>query len=227
MGQKVNPIGFRLNLNRAWSSKWYASKDKYADLLHEDIKIRNYIEKTLKSAGISKVLIERSSKKAHVSIHASKPGIIIGKKGQDISSLKGKIQKMSTSEVVLNIVEVRKPELDAKVSAFQVAEQIEKRVSFKKAMKRIVQNSLKMGAKGIKVHCSGRLNGAEIARTEGYKEGRVPLHTLRSDVDYGFAIARTTYGVIGIKVWIYRGDITNVEANEKNKKAESKNVATA
>ena len=206
MGQKVNPIGLRLGINRTWDSRWYADKS-YAKNLHEDIKIRSYIEKNLKQAGISRVIVERPAGKARVTIYAARPGLIIGKKGADIETLRKKLQGISKSEVALNIVEIRKPDIDAKFVAEGVAQQLERRVTFRRAMKRAVQNALRAGAKGIRINCSGRLGGAEIARTEWYREGRVPLHTLRANVDYGTAEGNTTYGIIGIKVWIFKGEI--------------------
>ncbi|MFL2660246.1 MAG: 30S ribosomal protein S3 [Alphaproteobacteria bacterium] len=206
MGQKVNPIGLRLGINRTWDSRWYADKS-YAKNLHEDFKIRSYIEKNLKQAGISRVIVERPAGKARVTIYAARPGLIIGKKGADIETLRKKLQGISKSEVALNIVEIRKPDIDAKFVAEGVAQQLERRVTFRRAMKRAVQNALRAGAKGIRINCSGRLGGAEIARTEWYREGRVPLHTLRANVDYGTAEGNTTYGIIGIKVWIFKGEI--------------------
>ncbi|MDG1154211.1 MAG: 30S ribosomal protein S3 [Alphaproteobacteria bacterium] len=206
MGQKVNPIGLRLGINRTWDSRWYADKS-YAKNLHEDFKIRSYIEKNLKQAGISRVIVERPAGKARVTIYAARPGLIIGKKGADIETLRKKLQGISKSEVALNIVEIRKPDIDAKFVAEGVAQQLERRVTFRRAMKRAVQNALRAGAKGIRINCSGRLGGAEIARTEWYREGRVPLHTLRANVDYGTAEGHTTYGIIGIKVWIFKGEI--------------------
>lgn len=206
MGQKVNPIGLRLGVNRTWDSRWYADKS-YAQNLHEDFRIRGYIEKILKSAGISRVVVERPAGKARVSIYAVRPGLIIGKKGADIESLRAKLQKISKSEISLNIVEIRKPDMDAKFVAESVAQQLERRVAFRRAMKRAVQNALRAGAKGIRINCAGRLGGVEIARTEWYREGNVPLHTLRANVDYATAEGHTTYGVIGIKVWIFKGEI--------------------
>ncbi len=203
MGQKVNPIGFRLLINKSWSSRWFAKKD-YADLLLEDIKIREFIEKKLKAAGIAEVTIERPSKRAIITIHASRPGVIIGKKGEDIEKLKKLLQSMTKSEVSLNILEVRKPELDANLTAQSIAQQLEKRISYRRAMKKAMQSTLKMGALGIRARVSGRLGGAEIARSEEYREGSIPLHTLRADVDYALAKAQTAYGIIGVKVWIYR-----------------------
>ena len=208
MGQKVNPIGLRLGINKTWDSRWFADAD-YADKLHEDMKIRKFIKKELASAGISQVIIERPTKKAIVTIHTARPGVVIGKKGADIDRIRKKIAKYTNDEVHLNIVEVRKPELDATLIAEGVAQQLERRVSFRRAMKRAVQSALRLGAEGIRINCSGRLGGAEIARMEWYREGRVPLHTLRADVDYGIGSALTTYGVIGIKVWVFKGEILN------------------
>ena len=206
MGQKVNPTGLRLGVNRTWDSRWYAD-DKFTDYLHEDLKIKEFLKEKLAQAGISRIVIERPAKKARVTIHSARPGVVIGKKGQDIENLRKEIQKMTESEVQLNILEVRKPELDAQLVADSVAQQLERRVAFRRAMKRVMQSALRLGAEGIKVSCSGRLGGAEIARTEYYREGRVPLHTLRADIDYGFAEAATTFGRIGVKVWIYKGEI--------------------
>ena len=208
MGQKVNPIVMRLSVNKDWSSKWYAKGNEYANLLHEDLKIRQYITKELKSAAISKVVVERPAKKAIITIHTARPGVVIGKKGTDIEKIKAKVSKFTSGEVQLNIVEVRKPEIDATLVAQSIAQQLEKRVMFRRAMKRTVQSALRQSAKGVRIEVSGRLNGAEIARTEWYREGRVPLHTLRADIDYGTAEALTTYGIIGVKVWVYRGEIT-------------------
>lgn len=207
MGQKTKPIGLRVGINRTWDSRWYAEGEAYADRLHEDLKIRNYIKSKLRFSGISKVIVERPADKARVSIYTSRPGILIGKKGADIEKIRKGLNKFTTSEVQLNIVEVRKPETDSTIVAEAVAQQLEKRVSFRRAMKRAMQSAIRMGAQGIRINCSGRLGGAEIARMEWYREGRVPLHTLRADIDYGIAEANTTYGVIGIKVWIYKGDI--------------------
>ena len=207
MGQKVNPNGLRLGINKTWDSRWYASKKDYAKLLHEDLKIREFIMDKLEAAGISRVVIERPARKARVTIYSARPGVVIGKKGQDIDGLKNQLQKITGSEVSLNIVEVRKPELDATLVADGIAQQLEKRVSFRRAMKRAVQSALRLGAQGIRITCGGRLGGAEIARVEWYREGRVPLHTLRADVDYGTATAHTAYGCCGIKVWIFKGEI--------------------
>ncbi len=206
MGQKVNPIGLRLGINRTWDSRWFADAD-YAKQLHEDFKIREYLKKKLALAGISRVIVERPAKKARITIHSARPGVVIGKKGQDIDVLKNELQKMTGGEVHLNIVEVRKPEVDAQLVAESIAQQLERRVSFRRAMKRSVQSAMRQGAEGIRINCGGRLGGAEIARVEWYREGRVPLHTLRADVDYGVSTAHTTYGACGVKVWIFKGEI--------------------
>ncbi len=207
MGQKVNPIGMRLQINRTWDSRWYANTREFGDLLLEDLRIKDYIRKSCANAGISRIVIERPHKKCRVTIHTARPGMIIGKKGADIERLRREVAKMTDSELHLNIVEVRKPEIDAALVAQSIAEQLERRVGFRRAMKRAVQNAMRMGALGIRVNVAGRLGGAEIARTEWYREGRVPLHTLRADIDYALAEAKTPYGVIGVKVWIYKGDI--------------------
>ena len=217
MGQKVNPNGIRLGINKTWSSRWF-SKSNYSKLLHEDLEIRNYVQKKLKSASISKITIERAAKKLRLTIFSSKPGIIIGKKGTDIESLKNMLTKMSKLEVFLDIKEVRKPEVDAQLVADNIASQLERRISFRRAMKKAVQSSMRLGAKGVKVVCSGRLGGAEIARTEKYAEGSVPLHTLRSDIDYATSEAETTYGICGIKVWINKGEILNKDPYGSEKK---------
>ncbi len=206
MGQKVNPIGLRLGINSTWDSRWFADGN-YAELLHEDLKIRSFLLKRLSQAGVSKVLIERPAKKARVTIHTARPGVVIGKKGVDIENLRREISKMTGSEAHLNIVEIRKPEIDAQLVAENVSQQMERRVSIRRAMKRVVQAAMRMGAGGIRINCAGRLGGAEIARTQWYREGRVPLHTLRANVDYGEATAHTTYGTCGVKVWIYKGEI--------------------
>ena len=206
MGQKVNPIGLRLGINRTWDSRWYADGD-YAKQLHEDFRIRDFLKKRLAQAGISRVVVERPAKKARITIYSARPGVVIGKKGQDIDVLKNELQKMTGGEVHLNIVEVRKPEIDAQLVAESIAQQLERRVSFRRAMKRSVQSAMRQGAEGIRINCGGRLGGAEIARVEWYREGRVPLHTLRADVDYGISTAHTTYGACGIKVWIFKGEI--------------------
>ncbi len=207
MGQKINPISFRLGINRTWDSRWFAGKGEYGVLLHQDIKIREFIERELKAASISKVVIERPHKKCRITIHSARPGIIIGKKGADIEKLKQKITKMTDSEVHLNIVEIRKPEIDATIVAQSIAQQLERRVAFRRAMKRAVQSAMRLGAGGIRINCGGRLGGAEIARMEWYREGRVPLQTMRSDIDYGTAEAVTAYGICGVKVWIFKGEI--------------------
>jgi small subunit ribosomal protein S3 len=207
MGQKINPIGFRVGVNRTWDSRWFADNAEYGRLLLEDMDIRKHILKNQRQAGISKVVIERPHKKCRVTVHAARPGILIGKKGADIEKLRGQLSKLTDSEVFLNIVEIRKPEIDATLVAEGIAQQLERRVAFRRAMKRAVQSAMRLGAEGIRINCAGRLGGAEIARTEWYREGRVPLHTLRSNIDYGQAEARTAYGVIGIKVWIFKGEI--------------------
>ncbi|MBL71342.1 MAG: 30S ribosomal protein S3 [Rhodobiaceae bacterium] len=220
MGQKVNPIGMRLGVNRTWESRWYADKGEYANLLHEDLKIRTMLFKDLRQAGISRVVIERPHKKCRVTIHSARPGVIIGKKGADIEKLKQRIGKMTDSEVVLNIVEVRKPEIDAQLVAESVAQQLERRVGFRRAMKRAVQSAMRLGALGIRINCGGRLGGAEIARTEWYREGRVPLHTLRADIDYGEAEAMTAYGICGVKIWIFKGEIMEHDPMARDRRDE-------
>lgn len=206
MGQKVNAISLRVGINKTWDSRWYAGND-YADKLHEDFKIQKYLKKTLDAAGVSKIVIERPTKKAHITIHTARPGVVIGKKGADIDNIKKNLAKFTKDEVAINIVPVAKPEIDATLIAESIAQQLEKRVAFRRAMKRSVQSCLRLGALGIRVNVSGRLGGAEIARMEWYREGRVPLHTLRADVDYGIARAETAYGTIGVKVWVFKGDI--------------------
>ena len=206
MGQKVNPIGLRLGINRTWDSRWYYDS-QYADMLHEDLKIRDLISERLLQAGVARTVIERPAKKARITIHTARPGVVIGKKGSDIEKLRSDIAKMTGSEVHLNIVEIRKPEIEAQLVAENIAQQMERRVSIRRAMKRAVQSAMRLGAEGIRVNCAGRLGGAEIARTVWYREGRVPLHTLRANVDYGTATGRTTYGSCGVKVWIYKGEI--------------------
>jgi small subunit ribosomal protein S3 len=210
LGQKVHPIGFRLGIIRTWDSKWYAEGD-YAKLLHEDIKLRAYLKKRLYHAGISKIELERAASKAKINIFAARPGIIIGKKGSEVEALKKELAKLTDKEVFINIQEVRKPEIDAQLVAESVALQLERRVAFRRAMKKSVSQALKFGAQGIKINCSGRLGGAEMSRTEWYREGRVPLHTLRADIDYGFAEAKTTYGIIGVKVLIFKGEVLKQE----------------
>ena len=207
MGQKVNPTGLRLGINRTWDSRWYANTGEYARLLHEDFAIREYLEKELKQAGVSKIVIERPHKKCRITIHSARPGLIIGKKGADIEKLRRKVADMTKADTSLNIVEVRKPEIDATLVAQGIAQQLERRVAFRRAMKRAVQSAMRLGAEGIRINCGGRLGGAEIARMEWYREGRVPLHTLRADIDYGTAEAQTAYGICGVKVWIFKGEI--------------------
>ena len=206
MGQKVNPVGLRVGINRTWDSRWYADS-QYGDLLHEDLKLRDYLFKRLSQAGVSRVVIERPAKKARVTIHSARPGVVIGKKGADIEKLRQDVSRMTDSDVHINIVEFRKPEIDAKLVAENIAQQLERRVAFRRAMKRAVQSAMRLGAEGIRINCGGRLGGAEIARMEWYREGRVPLHTLRANVDYGIATARTTYGTCGVKVWVFKGEI--------------------
>jgi len=211
LGQKVHPTGFRLGVIKDWDSRWYAEKD-YAKLLHEDIRIRDYIKGRLFNAGVSKIIIERTAKRARINIHAARPGIIIGKKGSEVEGLRREIQKMTEKDIFINIVEVRKPEVEAQLVAENIAGQLERRVAFRRALKRSVSSALRFGAEGIKVMVAGRLNGAEMSRREWYREGRVPLQTLRADIDYGFAEAKTTYGIIGVKVWVFKGMITGNEA---------------
>ena len=213
MGQKVNPIGLRLGIVKTWESRWYADK-QYADYIFEDHKIRRFVKKKLYHAGVSRIEIERSSKRVRLRIYTSRPGIVIGKKGAEISQLKNAIEKLTSHEVMIDIQEVRKPELDAQLVAENVALQLERRVAFRRAMKRGVSSAMRFGAQGVKIICSGRLGGAEMARTEWYKEGRVPLHTLRADIDYGFTEAKTTYGLIGIKVFIFKGEILSKQDTE-------------
>ncbi|MCB1529626.1 MAG: 30S ribosomal protein S3 [Rhodospirillales bacterium] len=206
MGQKVNPIGIRVGVNRTWDSRWFDDRN-YADKLVQDLELRKYVQETLKPAGISKVMVERAAKNTRVTVYTARPGMIIGKKGADIEKLRGQLSKRAGSDVALNIVEIRKPEIDAQLVAEGVCQQLERRVSFRRAMKRAVQSTQRLGGLGIRINVAGRLGGADIARTEWYREGRVPLHTLRADLDYGFAEALTTYGIIGVKVWIYKGEV--------------------
>ena len=220
MGHKVNPIGLRLGINRTADSRWYARKGEYATLLHEDLKIREMLNSRLRQAGVSKIIIERPHKKCRVTIHSARPGVIIGKKGADIEKLRQRISSLTSSEVLLNIVEVRKPEIDAQLVADGIAQQLERRVGFRRAMKRSVQSAMRLGAEGIRINCAGRLGGAEIARTEWYREGRVPLHTLRADIDYGVGSAHTAYGVCGIKVWIFKGEIMEHDPLARDKRGE-------
>jgi small subunit ribosomal protein S3 len=218
MGQKVNAVGMRVGVNRTWDSRWFSAKD-YATKLIEDLKLREFVTDKLKAAGISKVIVERAAKNTRVTVHAARPGVIIGKKGADIEKLRKDLSsKSGGSEVSLNIVEIRKPEIDAQLVAEGIALQLERRVSFRRAMKRAVQSALRLGAKGIRVNVAGRLAGADIARTEWYREGRVPLHTLRADLDYGFYEADTTYGIIGVKVWIYKGDVLEHDPMARDKR---------
>ncbi len=218
MGHKVNPIGLRLGINRTWDSRWYAGRD-YARLLHDDLKLRETLKEKLKSAGVSKVVIERPAKKPRVTIHAARPGVVIGKKGADIDTLRKDLSVKAGAEVSLNILEIRKPELDSVLVAESIAQQLERRVAFRRAMKRAVQSAMRLGALGIRINCSGRLGGAEIARMEWYREGRVPLHTLRADIDYGVATAKTTYGTCGVKVWIFKGEIMAHDPSAQDKRA--------
>jgi small subunit ribosomal protein S3 len=219
MGHKVNPIGLRLGINRTWDSRWYAGRD-YARLLHDDLKLRETLKDKLKSAGVSKVVIERPAKKPRVTIHAARPGVVIGKKGADIDTLRKDLSAKAGAEVSLNILEIRKPELDSVLVAESIAQQLERRVAFRRAMKRAVQSAMRLGALGIRINCSGRLGGAEIARMEWYREGRVPLHTLRADIDYGVATAKTTYGTCGVKVWIFKGEIMAHDPSAQDKRAQ-------
>ena len=218
MGQKVNPIGLRLGINRTWDSRWFAKRD-YADILQEDVKLRAYLQKRLGQAGVARIVIERAAKKARITLHTARPGVVIGKKGADIDKLRLDLGKMTTSEVSLNIVEIRKPEIDAKLIADNIAQQLERRVAFRRAMKRAVQSAMRLGAQGIRINCSGRLGGAEIARMEWYREGRVPLHTLRADVDFGMGTAKTTYGTCGVKVWVFKGEIMAHDPMAQEKRA--------
>jgi small subunit ribosomal protein S3 len=224
MGQKVNPIGLRLGINRTWDSRWFAD-DNYADLLHEDLRIRKYLRQRLQQAGVSRIVIERPAKKARITIHTARPGVVIGKKGADIEKLRSALQSMTSSEVHLNIVEIRKPEIDAMLVAENIASQLERRVAFRRAMKRAVQSAMRLGANGIRINCGGRLGGAEIARTEWYREGRVPLHTLRADVDYGEATAKTTYGTCGVKGWVVKGEIMAHDPMAQDKRAQDAQTA--
>ena len=218
MGQKINPIGLRLGVNRTWDSRWYASTGDYGKLLHEDMKIREVLMASLKQAAISKIVIERPHKKCRVNIYSARPGVVIGKKGADIDKLRKQVARLTKSEVAINIVEVRKPEVDATLVADSIAQQLERRVAFRRAMKRAMQSAMRLGAEGIKIICSGRLGGAEIARAEAYREGRVPLHTLRADIDYGVATAHTAYGTCGIKVWVFKGEILEHDPMAQDRK---------
>jgi len=225
MGQKTNPIGLRLGIIKSWESRWYSEKD-YSKLLQEDINLRKFLMKKLSTAGISKIIIERPAKLANITLHTSRPGVIIGKKGSDIEKLKKSVSEMISGDVNINILEVKKPELDSQLVADNIAQQLEKRVAFRRAMKRAVQSAMRLGAGGIRVNCSGRLGGAEIARTEWYREGRVPLHTLRADVDYGVSRANTTYGICGVKVWIFKGEKfeRDLDLSESSSKTNEKEI---
>jgi len=220
MGNKTNPIGMRLQVNRTWDSRWYADSKDFGNLLLEDVRMREFIHEECKQAGVARIIIERPHKKCRVTIHTARPGVIIGKKGADIETLRKKLAAMTDSELHLNIVEVRKPELDAQLVGESIAQQLERRVSFRRAMKRAVQNAMRMGALGIRVNVAGRLGGAEIARTEWYREGRVPLHTLRADIDYANVEASTPYGIIGIKVWIFKGEIMEHDPQARDRRAQ-------
>ncbi|MBV1707813.1 MAG: 30S ribosomal protein S3 [Hyphomicrobiales bacterium] len=219
MGQKINPVGLRLGINRTWDSRWYANKNEYGKLVHEDMRIREVLMKDLKQAAISKIIIERPHRKCRVTIHSARPGVVIGKKGADIDKIRKLVAGLTASEVVINIVEVRKPEIDATLVADSIAQQLERRVTFRRAMKRAVQSAMRLGAEGIRINCSGRLGGAEIARMEWYREGRVPLHTLRADIDYGVGTAHTAYGTCGIKVWIFKGEILEHDPTAHERRA--------
>jgi small subunit ribosomal protein S3 len=213
MGQKIHPTGFRLSVTRAWQSRWFANSRNFATMLAEDLQVRDYLKTKLKNAAVSRILIERPAKNARITIYSARPGVVIGKKGEDIENLKAELAKRLGVPVAVNIEEIRKPEVDAQLIAESITQQLEKRIMFRRAMKRAMQNAMRLGAQGIKIMSAGRLNGIEIARTEWYREGRVPLHTLKADIDYGFSEAKTTYGVIGVKVWVYRGDrLANGEA---------------
>ncbi|MGF1446904.1 MAG: 30S ribosomal protein S3 [Pikeienuella sp.] len=218
MGHKVNPIGLRVGINRTWDSRWFANTREYGDLLHEDLAIRKFIKDECKQAGVSRVVIERPHRKCRITIHTARPGVIIGKKGADIEKLRKKLSKFTDSELHLNIVEIRRPEVDAQLVAENICQQLERRVSFRRALKRSVQNAMRMGAQGIRINAAGRLGGAEIARTEWYREGRVPLHTLRADIDYAHAEGLTAYGIIGVKVWIFKGEIMEHDPSARDKR---------
>ena len=218
MGQKVNPIGFRLGINRTWDSRWFAGDD-YSRLLHNDLQLRDRLKTRLRGAGVSRVVIERPAKKPRITIHAARPGVVIGKKGADIEVLRKDLAKLAGAEVSLNIMEIRKPEIDATLVAENIAQQLERRVAFRRAMKRSVQSAMRLGAGGIRINCSGRLGGAEIARMEWYREGRVPLHTLRADIDFGTATAKTTYGTCGVKVWTFKGEVLAHDPSAQDRRA--------
>ena len=212
MGQKVNPNGIRLGIVKEWTSKWYADSKEYADLLNKDLEVRAFLKKRLSDASVSRIQINRPAKNAHITVHTARPGVVIGKKGEDIDRLRKQVSEMMGIPVHISIEEIRKPELDAQLVAESVAQQLERRIMFRRAMKRAVQNAMRLGAEGIRINVAGRLNGAEIARSEWYREGRVPLHTLRADIDYGFAEAVTTYGVLGVKVWVFKGEVFDAPA---------------
>ncbi len=218
MGQKVNPIGLRLGINRTWDSRWYADSD-YANQLHQDLELRRFLKKRLAQAGVSRIVIERLAKKARITIHTARPGVVIGKKGADIELLREELMEKTGSEVHLNIIEIRKPEIEAQLVAENIAQQLERRIGFRRAMKRAVQSAMRLGARGIRVNCGGRLGGSEIARTEWYREGRVPLHTLRADVDFGTATAVTTYGTCGVKVWVFKGEVMAHDPSAQDQRA--------
>lgn len=238
MGQKIHPTGFRLAVQRNWASKWYANSKSFPSMLNEDVKVRAFLRKKLSHAAVSRVVIERPAKNARITIFSARPGVVIGKKGEDIEALRGQLQRLMGVPVHVNIEEVRKPETDAQLVADSIAAQLEKRIMFRRAMKRAIQNAMRLGAQGIKIMSSGRLNGVEISRTEWYREGRVPLHTLRADIDYGFSEAKTTYGVIGIKVWVFKGEVLargeqpgapapTVEPERKPRRAGGRNAAAS
>ena len=218
MGQKVNPIGFRLGVNRTWDSRWFAAGEQYGKLLHQDVRVRRFLKDRLNAAGVSRIIIERPHKKCRVTIYAARPGVIIGKKGADIEKLRKDLAAMTEGEVHLNIVEVRKPETDAQLICESIAQQLERRIAFRRAMKRAMQSAMRLGAKGVRINVSGRLGGAEIARMEWYREGRVPLHTLRADIDFGFAEAKTTYGIIGVKAWVFKGEVLEHDPMAQDKR---------
>ena len=225
MGHKVHPTGIRLGISKDWNSKWYANKREYAEYLTADLKVRDMLRKKLAQAGVSKIQIERPAKSARITIHTARPGVVIGKKGEDIEKLRKEVSTVMGVPAHINVAEVRKPEIDAQLVAESIAQQLERRIMFRRAMKRSVGNAMRLGALGIKVNVAGRLNGAEIARSEWYREGRVPLHTLRADIDYGFAEAKTTYGIIGIKVWIYKGEVFDLHAANQETKEEGRDSA--
>ena len=226
MGQKVNPIGLRLGINRTWDSRWYAERD-YANLLEQDLKLRKFLKARLAQAGVSRIVIERLAKRAKITIHTARPGVVIGKKGADIEALRQEVAKRAGTEVSLNILEIRKPEIEATLVAENIAQQLERRVAFRRAMKRAVQSAMRLGALGIRINCGGRLGGAEIARMEWYREGRVPLHTLRADIDYGEATAMTTYGTCGVKVWVFKGEVLAHDPMAQDKRAAEQQQARA